>query len=103
MVSRDITEKDLEKLLIQAQQLTRADASASDDLDSESALVLVEQLLLDARDKNRTLWLRSEYGEPALDQWRSDWFFGSPAKGRPSIKTGDLVVICAQTLTATPS
>lgn len=96
-VSRDVSEKDLEKLLIQAQQLTRADVSASDDLDSESALVLVEQLLLDARDKNRTLWLKSEYGEPALDQWRRDWFFGSPAKGRPSIKTGDLVVICAQT------
>lgn len=96
-VSRDVTEKDLEKLLIQAQQLTRADASASDNLDNESALVLVEQLLLDARDKNRTLWLKSEYGEPALDQWRRDWFFGSPAKGRPSIKTGDLVVICAQT------
>lgn len=38
-------------------------------------LVLVEQLLLDARDKNRTLWLKSEYGGPALDQWRSMWFF----------------------------
>jgi hypothetical protein len=36
--------------------------------------------------------LTSEYGAPALDQWRRDWFFGSPAKGRPSIKTGDLVV-----------
>ncbi|MGP4032822.1 hypothetical protein [Pseudarthrobacter sp. 1C304] len=96
-VSRDVEDEDVEKLLIQAQQLTRADASASDDLDSESALVLVEQLLLDARDTSRTLWLKSEYGAPALDPWRRDWFFGRPAKGRPSIKTGDLVVICAQT------
>ncbi len=69
---------------------------ASDGLDSESGLALVERLLLDARDEDRTLWLKSEYGEPALDQWRDEWFFGSPAKGRPSIKEGDLVVISAQ-------
>lgn len=95
--SRAVSDSDLEKLLVQARQLTVVDKPASDELDSESGLALVEQLLLDARDEDRTLWLKSEYGEPALDQWRNEWFFGSPAKGRPSIKTGDLVVISAQT------
>jgi hypothetical protein len=95
--SRDVTASDLERLLVQARQLTQTEAPASGDLDKDSALALVEQLLVDARDETRTLWLKSEYGEPALDQWRSEWYFGSPAKGRPSIKPRDLVFICAQT------
>lgn len=66
-------------------------------MDKDSALAHVEQLLIDALDETRTLWLKSEYGEPALDKWRSEWYFGSPAKGRPSIKPGDLVFICAET------
>ncbi|MGN7251430.1 MULTISPECIES: hypothetical protein [unclassified Arthrobacter] len=94
--SRDVRAKDLEKLLLQARRLTAAETPASGDLDQDSALALVEQLLVDARDETRTLWLKSEYGEPALDQWRSEWYFGSPAKGRPSIKPRDLVFICAQ-------
>jgi hypothetical protein len=95
--SRGVTANDLEKLLLQARQLTQAEAPASGDLDKDSALALMEQLLVDARDETRTLWLKSEYGEPALEQWRSEWYFGSPAKGRPSIKPRDLVFICAQT------
>ncbi|MFF2318217.1 hypothetical protein ACFVTE_18355 [Arthrobacter sp. NPDC058097] len=95
--NREVTAHDLEKLLLQARRLTEAEAPASCDMDKNSALALVEQLLLDARDETRTLWLKSEYGEPALDQWRNEWYFGSPAKGRPSIKPRDLVVICAQT------
>jgi hypothetical protein len=94
--SRDVVANDLEKLRAQARHLTNASTSASNDLDNESALALVEQLLVDARDEKRTLWMKSEYGEPALDQWRREWWFGSPAKGRPSIKQGDLVLICAQ-------
>ncbi|WP_437773531.1 hypothetical protein [Arthrobacter sp. KNU40] len=94
---RGVTASDLEKLLLQARQLTRSEAPAAVDLDKDSALALAEQLLIDARDETRTLWLKSEYGEPALDQWRSEWYFGSPAKGRPSIKPRDLVFICAQT------
>lgn len=99
--SQVVTAADLEKLRSQARKLTRADAAASGDLDKDSALAHVEQLLVDARDETRTLWLKSEYGEPALEQWRSEWFFGSPqkgeGKGRPSIKPGDLVFICAET------
>lgn len=95
--SQGVTVNHLEKLLLQARQLTRAEVPATGVLDKDSALALVEQLLVDARDETRTLWLKSEYGEPALDQWRNEWYFGSPAKGRPSIKPRDLVVICAQT------
>ncbi|WP_222612638.1 hypothetical protein [Arthrobacter sp. PM3] len=95
--SREVTANDLEKLLLQARQLSEANSPASGSLDKDSARALVEQLLVDARDETRTLWLKSEYGEPALDQWRGEWYFGSPAKGRPSIRPRDLVVICAQT------
>ncbi|MET1156596.1 hypothetical protein [Arthrobacter sp.] len=91
----------MEKLLLQARKLTRAEAPSSGDLDKNSALALTEQLLVDARDETGTLWLKSEYGEPALEQWRSEWRFGSPqigeGKGRPSIRPGDLVFICAET------
>ena len=99
--SREITAADLDELHTRAQQLTRAATPSAGGMDSVSGLALVEQLLLDARDSERSLWLKSEYGTPALDQWRSAWFFGSPqkgeGKGRPSIKPGDLVLICAQT------
>lgn len=99
--SREITAHDLKKLHVQAQQQPRTAIPSSDDMDSVSALALVEQLLLDARDCERSLWLKSEYGAPALDKWRSEWFFGNPPQGngtgRPSIKPGDLVLIRAQT------
>lgn len=99
--SREVTADDLKELHAQAQQLTRAVKPPSDGMDSVSGLALVEQLLLDARDGERSLWMKSEYGAPALDQWRSEWFFGSPqkgeGKGRPRIRPGDLVLICAQT------
>lgn len=94
---REVTASDLNTLVQQARQLTQPETPASGELDKNSALALVEQLLVDARDETRTLWLKSEYGEPALDQWRSEWYFGSPAKGRPSIKPRDLVFISADT------
>ncbi|QYF88460.1 hypothetical protein [Arthrobacter sp. PAMC25284] len=98
--SREITADDLTELHAQAQQLTRAARPSAAGTDTVSGLALVEQLLLDARDGERTLWLKAEYGAPALEQWRSEWFFGSPqkgkGKGRPSIKPRDLVLICAQ-------
>lgn len=76
--SQDVTANDFEKLLLQARQLTQTEAPASAGLDKDSARALVEQLLVDARDETRTLWLKSEYGEPALDQWRSEWVFRKP-------------------------
>jgi hypothetical protein len=94
--SRNVVASELEELLAQARNLTKASTSAADDLSNESAFALVEQLLVDARDETRTLWMKSEYGEPALDRWRRAWWFGNPAKVRPKIKPGDLVFICAQ-------
>jgi len=89
-------------LLLQARRLTKAPSPASGELEAGSALALVEQLLVDARDETRKLWLKGEYGEPALEQGREDWFFGSPrmgngrGEGQPSIRPRDLVIICAQ-------
>ncbi|WP_461142658.1 hypothetical protein [Spelaeicoccus albus] len=40
--------------------------------------------------------MKAEYGEPALEGWRQESWFASPRKGKPSIRSGDLVVICAQ-------
>jgi hypothetical protein len=99
--SREVTTDDLNELHAQAKQLTQATRPSLGGKGSVSGLALAEQLLLDARDNKRGLWLKSEYGAPALDQWRNEWFFGSPkkgeGKGRPRIKPGDLVLICAET------
>lgn len=99
--SHAVTADDLDELHELAENLTRAARPSSGEMDSVSGLALVEPLLLDARDSDRALWMKSEYGSPALTQWRSEWYFGSPqkgiGKGRPRIKPGDLVLICAQT------
>lgn len=99
--SHAVTADDLDELHELAEHLTRAARPSPGGMDSVSGLALVERLLLDARDSDRALWMKSEYGSPALTQWRSEWYFGSPqkgiGKGRPSIKPGDLVLICAQT------
>lgn len=56
----------------------------------------IDQLLLDARDPARTLWVKAEYGEAKLAQWRDSFFFASPSPTkRPSFKPGDLVLIYA--------
>lgn len=75
-------------------RLASCQTPASGDLDKNSALALVEQLLVDVRDETWTLWLKSEYSGQALDPWRSEWYFGSPAKGGLSIKPGERVYLC---------
>ena len=87
---------DLEDLLNQAKRLGRGGQVQSIKLDANSALQLAEQLLLDARDPQRSLWLKLEYGEPALDGWRENSWFASPKKGRPGFRPGDLVFVCAK-------
>ncbi|GAA1719537.1 hypothetical protein [Brachybacterium phenoliresistens] len=91
-----VTESDLVGLLAKSERLTRQPAGQHDDLDATTALQLAEQLLADARDPGRGLWLKLEYGEPALDGWREDSWFASPKKGRPGFRAGDLVVVCAK-------
>lgn len=94
--ARVVTEADLADLLAKSESLTRQLAVQHDDLDATMALQLAEQLLADARDTGRGLWLKLEYGEPALDGWREDSWFASPKKGKPSFREGDLVVVCAK-------
>lgn len=86
----------LEELSARAQDLTQTTPEHYQDLDSESALQLAERLLDDARDQDRSLWVKLEYGEPGLENWRKDSFFASPKKGKPGFKPGDLVFICAK-------
>ena len=94
----EITLSDLDRTLAKARQLTVVLKQPSGDLDADEALQFAEQLLVDARDAKRELWVKLEYGEPALDGWRHDSYFGSPGseRRRPSLKPGDLVFICAK-------
>jgi len=87
---------DLQDLLNKAEGLGRTGSVQNKKLDASSALQLAEQLLLDARDPHRKLWLKLEYGEPALEGWREEAWFASPKKGRPGFRPGDLVFICAK-------
>ncbi|MFL0504045.1 phospholipase D family protein [Kocuria rhizophila] len=87
---------DLDQLLERWKDLTRMQRNQQNRLDAVSALLLAEQLLDDARDPKRSLWLKLEYGEPSLEGWGEESQFASPKKGKPGFKPGDLVSICAQ-------
>lgn len=86
----------LDELLKSAEELTRALREPSNSLNADSALNFAEKLLADARDPERSLWLKLEYGEPKLHGWRDRSLFASPRKGRPSFKPGDLIFICTK-------
>ncbi|WP_281873135.1 phospholipase D-like domain-containing protein [Brachybacterium paraconglomeratum] len=95
--TRDVDPSDLDRLEKAAKDLTSVSKQRPDGpLDTSSALHLAERLLVDARDPERRLWLKLEYGEPNLDGWRGPSFFASSSKGRPSFRPGDLVFICAK-------
>ncbi|WP_345081200.1 phospholipase D-like domain-containing protein [Brachybacterium paraconglomeratum] len=95
--SRIVSSEDLVQLEKDAQGLTSASSqSQAAPPDARSALQLAETLLADARDDDRTLWLKLEYGAPKRDGWREPSFFASPKKGRPGFRPGDLVFICAK-------
>lgn len=87
---------DLRVLLEKAQELTPDSLEQAEELDADSALQFAEQLLAEARSRERSLWLKLEYGDPALEGWREESWFASPKKGRPSFKPGDFVFICAK-------
>lgn len=94
--SRLVDLNDLNELMEAAKQLTRPiERGQEGDLDAASALRLAEELLVDARDASRSLWLKLEYGAPGLDSWREPSYFASPKKGKPGFRPGDLVFICA--------
>ncbi|WP_338324466.1 hypothetical protein [Actinomyces oricola] len=94
--ARVVTRADLADLLAKSERLTRQPAAPSEELDATTALQMAEQLLADARDPGRGLWLKLEYGELALDGWREDSWFASPKKGKPGFRAGDLVMACAK-------
>lgn len=94
--ARTITPHDLDELLTQAKSLSCPSKPADSDLTPELASKQAEKLLIDARDTDRKLWLKLEYGKPALEGWRQPSYFASPKKGKPSFKPGDLVFICAK-------
>lgn len=97
--ARDISDSELNRLLEEAQSLTRPydrKQSSEEELDASSAVYLAEELLEDARDPRRSLWLKLEYGEPGPDSWRQDSWFASPKKGKPGFRPRDLVVMCAK-------
>lgn len=94
--ARVVTRTDLADLLAKSERLTREPVAPSEEFDATTALQLAEQLLADARDPGRGLWLKLEYGEPALEGWREASWFASPKKGKPGFREGDLVMICAK-------
>lgn len=92
-----VNHADLAQLLEQSRRLTKTSSRMKErKLDAVSALHLAEALLADARDSERSLWLKLEYGDPGLDSWRGESWFASPKKGRPGFRHGDLVVVCAK-------
>lgn len=56
---------------------------------------LLMKLLADAQSPDRALWLKLEYGEPRLEEWREHSWFASPRERNPGFRTGDLVIMCA--------
>lgn len=94
--ARLVSKADLDQLSRDARGLTEVHPIQHDALDPYSALARVEQLLVDARDQTRSLWLKLEYGAPALDGWRRPAWFASPKKGKPKIKPRDLVLVCSK-------
>lgn len=94
--ARIVTDEDLDELLEKAKTLSRPSKPADAELTPDLALQQAEKLLINARDPERGLWLKLEYGEPALEGWRQPSYFASPKKGKPGFKPGDLVFICAK-------
>ena len=94
--ARVVDDHDLDDLRERSRALTRVTLTQDKPLDASSALQRAEQLLQDARDAGRGLWLKLEYGDPALEGWRRQSWFASPKKGRPGFTPGDLVFICAK-------
>ncbi|MCT1396436.1 phospholipase D-like domain-containing protein [Microbacterium sp. p3-SID338] len=94
--AKDVTPADLADLMENAKKLGRVDGFQDHELDATSALHLAERLLLDARDPGRSLWLKLEYGEPALDGWREESWFASSKQGKPGFRAGDLVIVSAK-------
>ncbi len=93
--SVSVSKEALTKLLESASKIAKT-TEKNTWFDATTALLIVEELLSDAREQSRTLWLKLEYGEPKLGGWLQESWIASPKKGKPSFRPGDLVLICAK-------
>ncbi|MGW6035043.1 phospholipase D-like domain-containing protein [Gordonia terrae] len=90
-----------ESALERAESLAAALPSARKPSRSSPARTLeldVEHLLADARDADRSLWIKAQSGAPYPDRWRVPHWFSNPGPGKPSLKAGDLVLIYAKNI-----
>lgn len=94
--SAPVSRQDIDDLDRQARELPRAiGVQLSPKLDEgEEDPSQLADLVSDARERN--LWVKAQYGQPNLDQWRSEFWFSSAAHRRPSFAPGDLVLIYAK-------
>ena len=70
-----------------ALQRTGVEAEPSDNKVGDQ----IAELIADARQ--RSLWVKAQYGAPNAQQWLDTHWFSSSKRGRPSFKEGDLVLI----------
>lgn len=97
----EVGEVDLKELESRARALPRI-VSAPATLEpepSEAVSVAVAELIADARE--RSLWVKAQYGDPEADQWRAAHWFSSSKRGRPSFAQGDLILIYSKAAHAT--
>ncbi|MBS0024486.1 phospholipase D-like domain-containing protein [Microbacterium paraoxydans] len=94
--SAAVSREDIDDLDRRARELPRAIAvefSPGPDEFNEDISELAD-LVSDARE--RSLWVKAQYGQPKYNQWRSEFWFSSAAHRRPSFAPGDLVLIYAK-------
>lgn len=94
--TREVTVEDLKLVREKARAISKESPAVGHVTGKFDGLSALEQLLLDARDADRAFWLKSEYGSPELEQWQQESLFGNPKKGKPTIASGDFVIICAE-------
>ena len=90
-----VSDADLEDLEQRARSVAPVPGRVPDPADPTGLRRAAEQVLLDAQNGDRELWIKVEYGEPKPEAWLEPYFFASPKSGRPGFKAGDLVLICA--------
>lgn len=90
-----VSDADLEDLEQRARSVAPVPGRVPDPADPTGLRRAAEQVLLDAQNGDRELWIKVEYGEPKPEAWLDPYFFASPKSGRPGFRAGDLVLICA--------
>lgn len=94
--STAVSRLDIDDLDRRARDLPRGIAvQLSPELEGdEEDVSQLANLVSDARQ--RSLWVKAQYGHPNYHQWRNEFWFSSAAHRRPSFAPGDLVLIYAK-------